>query len=83
MKTNKKGLLLLVIIAGIVVTSMFVFLGFVLLGGIFGDDRVLPNVINGCTFGAVIIYILILSFYINQFFLLQRFLYSGYICRTT
>ena len=65
MKKNNKGMLTVVVIFGIAVTLMFVFLGFVLLGGIFGDDKTLPNVINATTFGLVIIYILVLSFYIN------------------
>ena len=70
MKKNNKGTLTLVIIFGIVVSLMFVFLGFVLLGHIFGDDTTVPNIINACTFGLVIVYILVLSFYINGRFTL-------------
>ena len=66
MKKNKNNLLILVIILGAFVTLMFVFLGFVLLGRIFGDDTTIPNVINASTFGLVIIYISLLSFYINS-----------------
>jgi len=71
MNQNKKHYLVAVIVFGVLLTLMFVFLGFVLLGGIFGDDKVLPNVVNGTTFGLVIIYILFLSFYINGRFVLS------------
>ena len=65
MKKNNKAMFVMVIIFSIVVALMFIFLGFVLLGRIFGDDNLVPNIINAITFGLVIIYILILSFYIN------------------
>ena len=70
MKKNKDRYLVAVAIFGILLTLMFVFLGFVLLGEIFGDNKVLPNVINAMTFGLTIIYILVLSFYINSRFTL-------------
>ena len=65
MKTSKR-LLTAVIILGVTLTLMFVFLGFVLLGGILGDDRLLPNIINACTFGMTIIFITTLYFFINS-----------------
>ena len=70
MKKNKDRYLVAVAIFGILLTLMFIFLGFVLLGEIFGDNKVLPNVINAMTFGLTIIYILVLSFYINSRFTL-------------
>ena len=65
MKRSKR-LLITVIVMGITLTLMFVFLGFVLLGGILGKDRFTPNVINACTFGMVIIFVTTLYFYINS-----------------
>jgi len=65
MKSNKR-LFVILIIFGVFLTLMFVFLGFVLLGGIFGtDNKIAPNAINAATFGLVIIYMTLLYFYIN------------------
>lgn len=64
MKANKR-LFIAVIILGVILTLMFVFLGFVLLGNIFGNDNFTPNVINASTFGLVIIFMTLLYFYIN------------------
>ena len=64
MKNNKR-LLVAVIIFGVILTLMFVFLGFVLLGGIFGDNNFAPNAINASTFGLVIVFMTLLYFYIN------------------
>ena len=65
-KKNSKGMLTLVIIFGIFVGLMFIFLGFTLIGGIFGDDKFTPNVINATTFAVVAIYFIVFSFYINS-----------------
>ena len=49
---------------------MLVFLGFALIGGIFGDDKVLPNILNGVTFVLVAIFFIVFSFFINTRFTL-------------
>ena len=60
-----KRLFIAVIVFGAILTLMFVFLGFVLLGHIFGDDNFTPNLFNAITFGLVIIFMTLLYFYIN------------------
>ena len=69
-KKNNKGMLALVIIMAVFIVNMLVFLGFALIGGIFGDDRVLPNILNGVTFVLVAIFFIVFSFYINARFTL-------------
>ena len=69
-KKNNKGMLILVVIMAVVITFMLVFLGFALIGGIFGDDTVLPNILNGVTFVLVAIFFIVFSFFINTRFTL-------------
>ena len=66
MKTNKR-LLAFVIISGAILFLLFIFLGFVQLGRIFGEDNVLPNIINALTFGLVIIFVTLFYLYINNY----------------
>ena len=66
MKANKK-LLTAVIVVGVILSLLFVFLGFVLIGRIFGDNLLLPNIFNGLTFGFVVIFVTLFYLYINNY----------------
>ena len=69
-KKNNKGMLILVIIMAVVIAIMLVFLGFILIGDIFGDNKVIPNIINGLTYIFVAIFFIVFSFFINGRFTL-------------
>ena len=66
MKRNKQRYFALVVIFGIVLSLMIVFLGFVLIGNIFGDNRALENIINASVIVFTAIYAIIFAFYINS-----------------
>ena len=66
MKRNKQRYFALFVIFGIVLSLMIVFLGFVLIGNIFGDNRALENIINASVIVFTAIYAIIFAFYINS-----------------
>ena len=66
MKTSKR-LLAFVIITGVVLFLFFIFLGFVQVGRIFGDNILLPNIFNSLTFGLVVIFVTLFYLYVNNY----------------
>ena len=66
MKVSKR-LLAFVIITGAILFLLFVFLGFVQLGRIFGDDVVVPNLVIVSTLVFVILFVTLFYLYINNY----------------